>query len=82
MYYANIYRMLSTEHKIQLPGKNETVTSKTQPVSIPIKRDYTYNNGPASSSLPNTPPSEFMEHLKKRIDQFATSPIFVYNARN
>lgn len=73
--------MLSREHKIQLPGKNETVQSKTQPISIPIKRDYTYN-GPTSSSLSNTPPNEFMEHLKKRIDQFATSPIFVYNPRN
>lgn len=74
--------MLSIEHKIQLPGKNETIKSKTQPISIPIKRDYTYNNCPSSSSHSKTPPSEFMEHLKKRIDQFATSPIFVYNARN
>jgi hypothetical protein len=74
--------MLSTEKKIQLPGKNEIVQSKTQPVSIPVKRDYRHNNGNASSPLSNTPPNEFMQHLKRRIDQFATSPIFSYNARN
>jgi len=74
--------MYSSELEIQLPAKKTIVKSKTQPISIPIKTSHNYCSGYAPSSISTTPPSDFIEHLKKRVDQFATSPIFVYNKRN
>ena len=74
--------MLSATIKKNLPGKTETVKSVSEPIAIPIKRDYSYNNGPSSASMSGTPPNYFMEHLQKRMAQFSTSPGFVYSARS
>jgi hypothetical protein len=74
--------MLSVAIKKNLPGKTTTIKSVSEPIAIPIKRDYSYNNTPNSASMSGTPPNYFMEHLQKRMAQFSTSPGFVYNARN
>ena len=73
--------MLSVTKK-QFPSKNTNTKTVSKPIEIPIKRDYAYDNRPNPTSAPNTPPNNFMEHLQKRMDQFATSPVFVYNLRN
>jgi hypothetical protein len=73
--------MLSVAKK-QLPGRNDITKTTSKPIAIPIKRDYAHDNNPISTSLSNSPPSDFMQHLKKRMDQFATSPVLVYNLRN
>lgn len=73
--------MLSVAKK-QLPARNATTKTTSKPIEIPIKRDYAHDNGPTSMSVSSTPPNNFMEHLQKRMDQFATSPVFVYNLRN
>ena len=68
--------------KKQFPGKNTITKTASKPITIPVKRDYAHDNTPNSMSTSNTPPNNFMEHLQKRMDQFATSPVFVYNLRN
>ena len=73
--------MLSVTKK-QLPGKTAITKTASKPIAIPIKRDYAHDNTPNLMSVSNTPPNYFMEHLQKRMDQFATSPVFVYNLRN
>ena len=73
--------MLSVVKK-QFPSKNVVTKTASQPIAIPIKRDYAHDNGPNSMSVSSTPPNNVMEHLQKRMDQFATSPVFVYNLRN
>ena len=67
--------------KKQLPGKMP-LKSVSQPISIPVRREYLYNNKSNPSSLPSTPPNDFMNHLQKRLYQFATSPVLIYNLRN
>ena len=74
--------MLGTSIKKNLPGKAVVVKSVSEPISIPIKRDYAFNNISNSASVSNTPPNYFMEHLQKRMAQFSTSPVFAYNARS
>ena len=74
--------MLNVVIKKNLPGKTSTVKSVSEPIAIPIKRDYDYNNSSNSTSMSGTPPNYFMEHLHKRMAQFSTSPGFVYSARN
>jgi|LakMenEpi03Aug12_release.lakeMendotaPanAssembly.Ray.scaffolds.fasta_scaffold5681704_1 hypothetical protein len=73
--------MLSVTKK-QLPGKNAITKTTSKPIAIPMKRDYANDNTPNSMSISSTPPNNFMEHLQKRMDQFATSPVFVYNLRS
>ena len=73
--------MLSVAKK-QFPSKNVVTKTASKPIAIPIKRDYAHDNGPNSMSVSNTPPNHFMEHLQKRMDQFGTSPVFVYNLRS
>ncbi len=73
--------MLGVVDKKQLPGK-VPLRSVSQPISIPSKREYAYNTKSNPSSLSSTPPNEFMNHLQKRLDQFATSPVLIYNLRN
>jgi hypothetical protein len=73
--------MLSVTKK-QLPGKNVITKTASKPIAIPMKRDYANDNTPNSVSISSTPPNNFMEHLQKRMDQFATSPVFVYNLRS
>lgn len=74
--------MLSVTIKKNLPGKTASIKLVSEPIAIPIKRDYSYNNTPNSASISGTPPNHFLEHLQKRMVQFSTSPGFVYNARN
>ena len=73
--------MLSVAKK-QLPGRSTITKTTSKPIAIPMKRDYAHDNSPNLMSISNTPPNDFMEHLQKRMDQFATSPVFVYNLRN
>ena len=73
--------MLSVTKK-QLPGKTTITKTASKPIAIPIKRDYAHDNTTNSMSVSNTPPNDFIEHLQKRMDQFATSPVFVYNLRS
>jgi hypothetical protein len=70
--------MLSVAKK-QLPGRNTITKTASKPIAIPMKRDYAHDNSQISTSLSNSPPSDFMQHLQKRMDQFATSPVLVYN---
>ena len=71
--------MLGVVDKKQLPGKMTQVKHASQPISIPIKREYAYSSPP---SFLSTPPNDFMSHLQKRMTEFATSPGLVYNLRN
>lgn len=66
----------------QLPSKTSVAKNTTKPIAIPTKRDYIYDNNQNSTFISNTPPNDFMNHLQKRMNQFSTSPSFVYNLRN
>ncbi len=67
----------------QLPSNTTVPRYTSKPIEIPNERRYVYdNNENSTSTIQNTPPNDFMKHLSKRIDQFATSPSFVYNLRN
>jgi hypothetical protein len=67
---------------VQFPGKNKDTKIASKPIAIPIKRDYIQDNAHNMISKSNSPPSVFMEQLRKRLDQMATSPEFIYNLRN
>lgn len=66
---------------IQLPSKNTHAKTVSKPIVIPNKRECVHGNQGANSKS-SSPPSVFMEHLRKRMDQMATSPEFMYNLRN
>ena len=67
---------------VQLPSsKNITNKIASKPIAIPNKRECLHGNQ-GTNSKSSSPPSVFMEHLRKRMDQMATSPEFMYNLRN
>lgn len=60
----------SSKNTIQLPIKNKNIRLENKIIEISASNQYNYENKPFSAPLSSSPPNDFLNILKKRIDDY------------